>query len=371
MIIDNSSHTLNLLSMSKVISNCESHTVELDALTTGVVSDIPIILSSHTVNFYSNPLIKLPLEISKVTDIKNKLIITNYTFLQDPNVLFIKGFIRKSIYYLSILSHNNLKHSIIHVPFECSTSIKLSSPHPSSNINKTFAEADTPKSNKEASFSNMDNYLSTTNQSDFNKISDEFFNTKPYCEVVRVRISEHCKYICRKDHSSNSKILDSNNIVALKDSMAIKLDVLILQNQKVCIGPSTSTKNTIINCNNDNSIDKPHSITDLSIDHDSNWKDFLSSLDFSDSSDNLVSTDNSNSSNKTNSPNPLNIPSSISQSPDSVLFGLLGLGSMPHPYTFRTRFSRSKHPFQNHDNTTGYDVLLLFLFMLILIDLDD
>lgn len=372
LIIDNNSHTLNILSRSKVLSNCKSHTVELNALTTGVVSDIPIVLASHTVNFYSSPLIKLPHGVSKVADIKNKLIITTYTLLQDSNVLFIKGFIRKSIYYLPILSHSTLKHAIIHIPFECSASIKLSCPHTSSGVNKTFTEVAAPKPNKETSFSNMDNYLSPATHSDFNKISDEFFNTKPYCEVVRIRISEHCKYIYRKANSSTSKILDTKNIVALKDNMVVNLTILILQKQKVYIEASASTKHSIINCNKDNSMDKSHSIEDLNIDQEFSWNNLLSSIDLNDSPDNLISIDNSNSNSKTNSLNPINNLYSVSQSPESILFGILGLDNIPVAYTFRTGLSTSKSPFLNDDNTTtSYDVLLLFLFTLILIDLDD
>lgn len=239
---------------SNVLNECENKSIDIKAITTGIVSEIPVILATHIVEFFINPLIKLPEEISNINTIKNRVILTDCKFLQGANVLFIKGFVRKNIYYYTCNSSNasktsgNLKHCLIHVPFECTTNVTLnSSMDLVNNVLKSHKE------NKELIFSNKNDGLLSNGLSEFNKISEEFFNSPPFCELVSSSITEQCKYIYKKDENNSSKPLDFKQIIELNDNMTIKLEIHVLQNCEVYIKPYSSHNNNENNSfNNEN-----------------------------------------------------------------------------------------------------------------------
>jgi len=224
---------------SNVLNECESHSIDLDSITDGIVSEIPIMLANHIIEFFINSLIKLPEEVSNIDTIKNRLILTDCKLLQNQNanVLFVKGFIRKNIYYSTCNTTNtsetcdNAKHCLIHVPFECTTNITLNTSTASAIANNIINDRlKAHKENKEATFINKDSGLS-----EFNKISEEFFNSKPFCEPISSSITEHCRYIYKKDKSPSSEPLDIKQIIELEDNMTIKLQIHILQNCEVYI----------------------------------------------------------------------------------------------------------------------------------------
>ncbi len=371
MIIDTYSYNSVPLSISKVLNNCENYRVELNPLTSGVVSDIPIIIYTHRLNFYKSASIKLPQTASKVSHIKNKVVVSSCIFSNDSNALFIKGFIKKTIYYVptNLLSHDSLKNYTTHIPFEVSTNVKINYSKAVPSTGRGFT--DTHKANEESTFSYMDKSLPSTAQSSFNKVSNEFFYTRPYCELVKITISENCRYIYIGDTDSNSKIIASRNIASLKDHMSISLDMIILQNQKIYISPYlTASEATIKALEDNNFIAKLHSLDKPLVNDECNWKAFMDSIDIYNSSTGTASISKPISKEDTNSINPVNPTKSVDLSPESILFALLGLGDIPRTYTFKTPFRHPKDFLSSHYSTTSYDVILLFLFILILIDLD-
>lgn len=342
MIVDRNPQAIDSVSQLKILNSCENKPVELDSLTSGVVSDIPIILANHKVSFYNNFLIKLPHEAIKVTVIKNKLTITNYVFLQESNVLFIEGFIRKSVYYspASLMSNNNLKYCMVYVPFKCSTNINLNYPQVSSNANKASAKLAIHKATK----SNL------TTQ------SKNFFHTKPFCQLVCYRITEHCKYIYSQDKTFASKAIGTKNIIELKDNMSINLQVQILQNHKVYISPY-STGEKYIDMRYDDSCLKNRLSSVSKLNSDNKPNEF-NSIDIPDSS---------YKSKAVSSINNLDSGSNFSKLP---LISLLNSNDKSKEHFYKPQSNYYRNSFLNSHYPPRHNSLTLFICILIIVNLN-
>lgn len=218
-----------------LLSNCMNTPAESNSITSGVVSDIPILLTTQMVEFYLSSLIRLPEKVSSINSIDNKVIITDCRLLHDTNVLFIKGFIRKNIYYssenISIgeKKSGDLRHCLAYVPFECTTNVNL-------NDSKVY------RNNNELVFGNNGDKLLRTEPSHFHKISEEHFNKKVFCELVKSIIVEQCKYIYEKKYFIPSKTMNISEITELDNNMSIRLKIEILQNKEVYINPCCINK---------------------------------------------------------------------------------------------------------------------------------
>lgn len=226
MTINKSDNLDSIKLTSEVLKTCENKTISLNSITAGVTADIPVLLATLIVELYVSHLIKLPDETSTIHTIKNKVLLTSCKFLQGPNTLFIKGFIRKHIYYASKI-HENLRYYKVDIPFECTTTIIL-------NHSKALPISDTNDVNVKASSGNK---LLYADELVFNQESIEFFNTQPFCELISSKITEHYKYIYENYNDHNIDPLDIKEIIEIDNNMAIMLEIQVLQNQQVCIKP--------------------------------------------------------------------------------------------------------------------------------------
>jgi len=226
-----------------LLNNCTNTPTQSNSVISGAVSDIPVLLATQIVEFYLGSLIKLPEKASNIDSIENKIVITDCRLLQGANVLFLKGVVRKNIYYSScsisknVTTGGNSKHCLACVPFECTTNVELNDSAASSNVNYVSSNLKSNKKNNELIFTNGDNTLSWATQSHFNKISEEFFNERSFCELVKSVIAEQCKYIYKTTYFAPSEAIDITEIIELDDHMSIRLEIQILQNREVYIKP--------------------------------------------------------------------------------------------------------------------------------------
>lgn len=214
---------------SEVLKTCESKSIPLNSIESGVASDIPVLLATLIVELYISHLIKLPEQAYDINNIENKVLVTSCKFLQGPNVLFINGFIRKKIYYTS-KPHNDSRYHNLDIPFECTTTVILNNSIASSILDNTNTK-----------YSSQSKLLSV-DVSNYHQKSIEFLNKKPFCELISSKITEQYKYIYKNDKAHGENPLDIKEIIKIDNNMSIMLEIQILQNQQVNIKPHCDNK---------------------------------------------------------------------------------------------------------------------------------
>jgi len=112
---------------SNLLKNLENTPSEVAGLKDNIIAKIPIVLSRNNINFYLSYIINSLEDIEYIESIKNNLIFNKIILLKDANTLFLKGKVRKTIYYVPHDSSlvNKLKHFVVYIPFEISTNIDL------------------------------------------------------------------------------------------------------------------------------------------------------------------------------------------------------------------------------------------------------
>jgi hypothetical protein len=93
--------------------HCDNTPVSIAALGSGSVAKVPVVLAQLTVQANVNSVITLPEYAFEIKRIKKNLKITQCLLIQDTNILFIKGFIRKNIEYSTRENHPMQKASVV------------------------------------------------------------------------------------------------------------------------------------------------------------------------------------------------------------------------------------------------------------------
>lgn len=145
---------------------------------------IPMVIGEFTVQIDVESKIKLPEPALEVKRIKKNVFLTQCRVIAGTKKVFLKGFIRKNIEYATIdcvtakAISGDIKHTTVHVPFQCSTEVKCMIPEE--------VEADSPS--QEINYFNEENLGVDMKERDL--ISEEKFNEKIYCELENSKIYE-------------------------------------------------------------------------------------------------------------------------------------------------------------------------------------
>lgn len=221
-----------------IVESCTNTSVEIDAIRKKVIAKIPVVLAELDVQFSISAHIALPEVALEIKDIKKKLKVTQCMLLQNTNMLFIKGFVRKNIDYSTIERTpttegvcGEIHHCTFDIPFECTTPVEFNGIPPSDII---------PTSSKEfeyfriqdlpTGFSEKDRLLSG-DSSEFNQISTEYYNELPYCELISSRIVEFDEYLNRRIIRGGP--LEETVFKQFEEKMVINLTIKVLQNRQV------------------------------------------------------------------------------------------------------------------------------------------
>jgi hypothetical protein len=224
---------------STVLDNCPNTPLTPVGISSGVVAKIPVVLAELTIRFNVGAAIHLPEPALEVKDIKKKLKITQCMLLQPTNILFIKGFVRKSIDYSTGVCSNwkgvcgELHHCTVDVPFECSTPVDFFTPPEDIVINSSsefeyFKVSNLPNKH----FAEKDNLLSG-DLSEINQIRTEFFNELPFCELISATIFEFDEFINRERPHNADLPFEEKFFRKLEEKMVIELTLKVLQNRQV------------------------------------------------------------------------------------------------------------------------------------------
>lgn len=234
------------------ITDCVNNPVPLDPLLTGAVVKVPAVLAELTVQFNVNATIDLPETVTEIKYINKRLKVTQCLLLQNTNMLFIEGFVRKNIQYATKKCATSegvcgdIRHCTVDVPFKCTTPLTFNGldPLPVIPTSRTGFEYLADFDVKGPQFSNKDQ-LQTGDFTEFNQISTEFFNELPYCELISSRIVEFDEFLNPRFIGQEKDYYDQEINVpfeeiefkSIKEKMVIFLTLKVLQNRQVAIPP--------------------------------------------------------------------------------------------------------------------------------------
>lgn len=224
----------------KTVETCTNDSEDLDYIC-DVVAKIPVVLAELKIQINVSSYIKLPEPALEIKTIKKRLKIVQCRLLQNTNMLFIKGFVRKNIDYSTKGRCSNdkgvcgdIKHCTIDVPFECTTPVDFNGTDPKPVIfNKSkefeyFREQELP-----SDFPEKENLLAG-DLSQFNQESTEYFNELPYCELIKSRIVEFDELLDRRAIYGSAPF-EERLFKEIEEKMVIYLTLKILQKRQVKI----------------------------------------------------------------------------------------------------------------------------------------
>ncbi|MFZ5968737.1 MAG: CsxC family protein [Bacillota bacterium] len=223
---------------------CINTPVEITPITTGAVVKVPTVLAELTLNINLDTIIRLPEPAIEIKRIKKRVKVTQCLLIQDTNILFIKGFIRKNIEYATpgwcstkegICG--DIKHCTIDAPFSCTTPLFFNGTSPlDPEFNKT-REFEYLREEKlfGPEFGDKDKLMSGDFR-EFNQVSTEFFNELPYCELVSARIVEFDEILNPKPLAFKAPF-EEKKFTKIEEKAVLFLTLKILQNRQVAVGP--------------------------------------------------------------------------------------------------------------------------------------
>ena len=232
--------------------DCPSVTVAITPdITSGTVK-VPVILNTIQVTIPVDSIITLPEPALEIKDIKPKVKITQCLLLQAPplngadfnlngTVLSIKGFVRKNLNYATRMCSNpqgvcgDIRHCTVDVPFSCMTGVSFVTP-PATVLANTSDEFEFFRKQQLSGpgFAEKDHLLSG-DFSEFNQVSQEFFNELPFCELLDARIVDYNEYLNRRRPRGSNLPFEEKEFKQLEEKMVVVVTLNILQKRQVPI----------------------------------------------------------------------------------------------------------------------------------------
>ena len=223
---------------------CENVPTDIEAITAGVVAKIPVVLAELTMRVPINSFIELPEYAYEIKNIKKKVKVTQCLLIRDTGLLFIKGFIRKNIDYSTRKYSNregfsgDIRHTTVDVPFSCSTEVGFNGTLPAEVIYNTAREFEffMQENLTGPGFATKDKLLSS-DTTEYNQISTEYFNELPYCELIRAEIVEYDEALNPHTPTDITVPFEEKRFKKLEEKMVLYLTLKILQKRQVAIPP--------------------------------------------------------------------------------------------------------------------------------------
>jgi len=224
------------------VNECTNTPTDIAAITDAVVAKIPVVLAELTLRISMDTVITLPEPAIEIKQIKKRVKVTQCILIQDTNILFIKGFVRKNIDYATRDCSTtegicgDLRHCAIDVPFSCTTSVVFNGTPPAPLATNTVAEFEyfRDEALSGSRFADKDRLLSG-DISEFNQISTEFYNELPYCELVSSRIVEFDEYLDRRILPGITIPFEERFFDQIEEKMVVSLTLKLLQRRQVAI----------------------------------------------------------------------------------------------------------------------------------------
>ncbi|MBZ9606782.1 hypothetical protein G9F73_002880 [Clostridium estertheticum] len=230
---------------ANVTTQSESITEQIDSspdvINAGpVVVKIPVVLAETNITIPVEATITLDQTVMEIKRIKKNVFLTQsrlIPFSQDSHnctgILFIAGFVRKNIEYAtqtcpvgtSVNVCGDIRHCTVQVPFNFTTRVNFLRA-PVFNENTTPSELEFFADKLEGCDNCADSVLGR-NPCDQNFFLTEFFNEKPYVELVKADITEI------DIHTNPTETPTEQTFTQLTEKIVVNLTLKVLQNQQV------------------------------------------------------------------------------------------------------------------------------------------
>lgn len=227
------------------IGQCVNTPTDIEAITSGVIAKLPVVLAELRLQVNINSTIELPEYAYEIKNIKKKVKVTQCFLIRETGLLFIKGFIRKNIDYSTRVRSNShsfsgdLRHITVDVPFTCTTDVFFNGIGPAPIVDNTSREFTffTKQDVKGPDFGTKDKLLSS-DLTEFNQISTEEFNELPYCELIRAEIIEFDEALDPTGGYDHRYMpFEEKRFRRIQEKMVLYLTIKLLQNRQVAIPP--------------------------------------------------------------------------------------------------------------------------------------
>lgn len=226
----------------ETISSCINVPTDIEAITSGVVAKIPVVLAELRLQVNINSTIELPEYAYEIKNIKKKVKVTQCLLIRDTGMLFIKGFVRKNIDYStrsgsnSRSFHGDIRHFTVDVPFTCTTEVFFNGFPPAPVIDNTSREFEylMQQDLSGPNFGTKDK-LQSSDTTEYNQVSTEEFNELPYCELIRAEIVEFDEALNPTEFAHNYMPFEERKFKRLEEKMVLFLTLKLLQNRQVAI----------------------------------------------------------------------------------------------------------------------------------------
>ena len=227
-------------------AQCNNTPIEIPAIPTGAIVKVPVVLSEFSLQLHVNAIIDLPEPAVEIKKIKKHVKVTQCLLLQDSNILFIKGYVRKHIEYMTHTPRNpegacgELRQCTIKIPFDCTTAILFNgmtplAATPDTSTEYTFHHQEEMRIQASSTLCN----LPAPKHAAFHQISAEFFNDIPYCELVSAKIIEFDEYLNPVPIISVRSPHPGKQFGSIEEKMVIHLAFKLLQNRQIAVPPTT------------------------------------------------------------------------------------------------------------------------------------
>ncbi|SCG83234.1 hypothetical protein DW1_1664 [Proteiniborus sp. DW1] len=228
---------------STTLVDAVNYPVDLAPIRSGAVAKIPVVLAQLTVQVNVDSINELPEPAIEIKNIKKHLKITQCLLLQNTNMLFVKGFVRKNIEYATLGCSNSkgicgdIKHCTIDVPFKFTTPIQYNgiAPAPVKFRNESEFEYFREREIFGPDFADKDKLLSG-DLSEFNQVTTEYFNELPFCELISSRIVEFDEYLNPAKPYKDKVPFEERVFNRFEEKMVIYITLKVLQKRQVAIG---------------------------------------------------------------------------------------------------------------------------------------
>ncbi|MBW9157463.1 hypothetical protein G9F71_005810 [Clostridium sp. FP2] len=231
-----------------VTTQAETITEEIDVIPTVIcpgntVVKLPVVLAETKIIIPVEATITFDQVVMEIKRTKKNVFLTQsrlIPFSQDSRtgtgILFIAGFVRKNIEYAtqtcpSGTSTNvcgDIRHCTVQVPFNFTTRVTFLRP-PVFNENTTPSEIEFFTDKLEGCDNCTDSVLGR-NPCDQSFFITEFYNEKPYVELVRADVTE---VDIHTNPTSNCETSTEQRVTQLTEKVVINLTLKVLQNQQV------------------------------------------------------------------------------------------------------------------------------------------
>ncbi|MBU3145694.1 CsxC family protein [Clostridium sp. CF012] len=231
-----------------VTTQAETITEEIDVIPAvisagDVVVKLPVVLAETKIVIPVEATITFDQESLEIKRIKKNVYLTQsrlIPFSQDSHtgtgVLFIAGFIKKNIEYAtqtcpsgtSVNVCGDIRHCTVQVPFNFTTRVTFLRP-PVFNENTTTSELEFFTDKLEGCDNCSDSVLGR-NPCDQSFFFTEFYNEKPYVELVRADVTE---IDIHTNPTSSCETSTEQRFTQLTEKIVINLTLKVLQSQQI------------------------------------------------------------------------------------------------------------------------------------------